>query len=77
MITRHADGYSIVNEVPIEQYLYGVVQSEMPAYFEKEALKAQAVCARTYIVAQLMKDNYRCAIRHTIRLRRMSGSWRQ
>lgn len=58
VITRHADGYSIVNEVPIEQYLYGVVQSEMPAYFEKEALKAQAVCARTYIVAQLMKDNY-------------------
>lgn len=57
-ITRHADGYAVVNEVPIEEYLYGVVQSEMPAYFELEALKAQAVCARTYIVTQLMQDNY-------------------
>lgn len=57
-ITRREDGYTIVNEVLIEDYLYGVVQSEMPAYFEKEALKAQAVCARTYIVAQLMQEYY-------------------
>lgn len=57
-ITRYADGYAVVNEVKIEDYLYGVVQSEMPAYFEKEALKAQAVCARTYIVTQLMQENY-------------------
>lgn len=57
-ITRYEDGYAVVNEVLIEDYLYGVVQSEMPAYFEREALKAQAVCARTYIVAQLMQDHY-------------------
>lgn len=57
-ITRCKDGYAVVNEVLIEDYLYGVVQSEMPAYFEKEALKAQAVCARTYIVAQLMQEHY-------------------
>ena len=57
-ITRYEDGYAVVNEVKIEDYLYGVVQSEMPAYFEEEALKAQAVCARTYIVTQLMQDNY-------------------
>ena len=57
-ITRYADGYAIVNVVPIEDYLCGVVQSEMPAYFETEALKAQVVCARTYIVLQLMQDNY-------------------
>lgn len=57
-ITRYAGGYAVVNEVAIEDYLYGVVQSEMPAYFATEALKAQAVCARTYIVAQLMQDNY-------------------
>lgn len=57
-ITRYADGYALVNEVEIEDYLYGVVQSEMPAYFETEALKAQAVCARTYIVSQLMQENY-------------------
>ncbi len=57
-ITRYEDGYAVVNVVPIEDYLCGVVQSEMPAYFEKEALKAQVVCARTYIVLQLMKENY-------------------
>lgn len=57
-ITRYEGGYAVVNVVNIEDYLYGVVQSEMPAYFEEEALKAQAVCARTYIVAQLMQDHY-------------------
>ena len=57
-VTRYADGYAVVNEVGIEDYLYGVVQSEMPAYFEEEALRAQAVCARTYIVTQLMQENY-------------------
>ena len=57
-IMRYTDGYAVVNEVEIEDYLYGVVQSEMPAYFQAEALKAQAVCARTYIVTQLMFDHY-------------------
>lgn len=38
----------IVNELPIEQYLYSVVPSEMPASYEPEALKVQAVCARSY-----------------------------
>ncbi|MCI7130296.1 MAG: SpoIID/LytB domain-containing protein [Lachnospiraceae bacterium] len=57
-ITRYEGGYAVVNVVNIEDYLDGVVQSEMPAYFEEEALKAQAVCARTYIVKQLMQENY-------------------
>ncbi|WP_037986071.1 stage II sporulation protein D [Thalassobacillus devorans] len=39
-----------VEEVPLEQYVARVVASEMPANFEKEALKAQALAARTYIV---------------------------
>ncbi|MDO4568710.1 MAG: SpoIID/LytB domain-containing protein [Clostridia bacterium] len=34
--------------IDIEEYLRGVVPSEMPAYFEEEALKAQAIAARTY-----------------------------
>ncbi len=38
----------------LEDYVVGVVASEMPATFEKEALKAQALTARTYIVKQLM-----------------------
>lgn len=37
-----------VREVPLEEYLVGVVFSEMPASFEVEALKAQAVAARSY-----------------------------
>ena len=39
-----------VNVVPIDEYLYGVVASEMPALWPEEALKAQAVVARTYAV---------------------------
>ena len=37
-----------VEERELEEYLVGVVLAEMPAYFEEEALKAQAVVARTY-----------------------------
>lgn len=38
---------TIINEIPIESYLRGVVPSEMPASFPAEALKAQAVAVRT------------------------------
>lgn len=38
---------TIINEIPIERYLRGVVPSEMPASFPAEALKAQAVAVRT------------------------------
>lgn len=41
-------GMVIINELPLEEYLYAVVPSEMPSYYPIEALKAQAVCARTY-----------------------------
>lgn len=37
----------------MEEYLAGVVAAEMPADFPPEALKAQAVCARTYIVKRM------------------------
>ena len=37
-----------VRELPMEEYLVGVLAGEMPASFEMEALKAQAVAARTY-----------------------------
>jgi len=39
---------TVVNALPLEDYLLGVVPSEMPAGFPMEALKAQAVAARTY-----------------------------
>lgn len=41
-----------VEGIPLEEYVVGVVASEMPADFEKEALKAQSLAARTYIVNQ-------------------------
>src|SRR6266545_2198436 len=40
-----------VNSVPLEGYLYGVVPSEMPHAWLPEALKAQAVAARSYALA--------------------------
>ena len=39
-------------EMPLEDYLVGVVAAEMPASFEPEALKAQAVAARSYALCQ-------------------------
>ena len=45
-----------VEEIPLEKYVLGVVASEMPADFEEEALKAQALSARTVIVKQLLSD---------------------
>ncbi|WP_243387063.1 stage II sporulation protein D [Bacillus kexueae] len=46
----------VVEEIPLEEYVIGVVASEMPAEFELEALKAQALAARTYIVKQLLNE---------------------
>lgn len=42
-----------VEEIPLDVYLYGVVSAEMPASFELEALKAQAVVARTYTIHKI------------------------
>ena len=41
-------------DVTLEDYLWGVVSAEMPASFEDEALRAQAVAARTYTVYKLL-----------------------
>ncbi len=42
-----------VENVPIEKYIIGVVSGEMPISFEIEALKAQAVASRTYVMYQI------------------------
>ena len=44
---------SEIQEIPIDEYLYGVVSAEMPASYEIEALKAQAIVARTYTIYQI------------------------
>lgn len=47
-----------IEEVPLEKYVLGVVAGEMPASFNMEALKAQAVASRTYVLkkAESNKD---------------------
>ena len=53
-----AEGIAVINELPIENYLCRVVPSEMPASYEMEALKAQAVCARSYAYRQISDYAY-------------------
>lgn len=43
--------------LPLEEYIVGVVAAEMPALFEPEALKAQALAARTYALNYLENNN--------------------
>ncbi|MFS0821221.1 SpoIID/LytB domain-containing protein [Bacillus sp. 1P02SD] len=52
------DKLNLINEVDFEQYLYQVVPSEMPAYFGLNALKAQAVAARTYALGDYISDRF-------------------
>ena len=52
------DGLVLVNELELEDYLKKVIPSEMPSSYEKEALKAQAVCARTYAFMQRKSNTY-------------------
>ncbi|MEN6460184.1 MAG: stage II sporulation protein D [Syntrophomonas sp.] len=46
-----------VLQLELEDYLIGTVAAEMPASFELEALKAQAVCARTYALRKLLTSH--------------------
>lgn len=46
-----------VEDIKLDEYLYGVVSAEMPASFEEEALKAQAVVARTYTLYKIVNNN--------------------
>lgn len=50
---------NLINEINIEDYLLQVVPSEMPRTFGKEALKVQAVAARTYAVKDIKRGKYK------------------
>lgn len=52
------EGVVIINELPLEEYLYSVVPSEMPASYPMEALMAQAICARTYAYTHMQRAGY-------------------
>ncbi len=54
-IIPEEEGLEVINELSLEKYLTRVVPGEMPSTYEKEALKAQAVCARTYARKQIQE----------------------
>ncbi|WP_340026178.1 stage II sporulation protein D [Paenibacillus sp. FSL K6-1096] len=47
-----------IETLPLEEYVSGVLAAEMPAEFELEALKAQAVAARTFIARRLLAGDH-------------------
>lgn len=57
-ITPGTTAPNLFNTLDMEDYLKGVVPGEMPASWHKEALKAQAVAARSYAYAQLKNTSF-------------------
>lgn len=58
VIERNSNGLNLINKVDVEEYLKGVLKSEMSPTWPKEALKAQAVLARTYTLAGKRHGSY-------------------
>lgn len=57
-ITSAKQGYfNLVNLIEVEDYLKGVVPNEMPVHFGLEALKAQSVAARNYVLSPRVKSS--------------------
>lgn len=53
--TNNKQGLTVVNALPLEQYLYGIVPDEMPSEWPLESIKAQSVAARTFALYNLHK----------------------
>ena len=53
LLTNGKSGVTVVNTLPLEEYLYGVVPSESISTWKENALKAQAVAARTYALKHM------------------------
>lgn len=47
-VNEEGTSFDVINRVPLEPYLAGVIGKEMPPYWEPEALKTQTIVARTY-----------------------------
>lgn len=58
MIPVYVTKKALIETVPLEQYVKGVLAAEMPVEFELEALKAQAMAARTYVVRRVLEKDY-------------------
>lgn len=50
------DKYDRIDIVPLEDYVVGVIAGEMPVSFDMEALKAQALAARTYVLKKMEQN---------------------
>lgn len=55
-VAREEDGFTIINELFIDEYLYAVIPSEMPSSYGVDASKVQAITARSY-AHNLLYDN--------------------
>lgn len=56
MIKNVGGKLTVINDIELEDYIKGVVPSEMPPSWEYEALKAQAIAARSFALANLGKQ---------------------
>ena len=57
VVRVYRESTGVIDIVPIEEYVLGVLAGEMPIEFEIEALKAQAVAARSYVMIQMERNN--------------------
>lgn len=57
-LERTDGGILVINELSLEEYLYSVVPSEMPSSYPAQALRAQAICARTYAYGHMRRAGY-------------------
>ena len=55
LVNNNGNSLTLINYLNIEEYIMGVVPSEMPSRWNQEALKAQAIAARSYAIANLGK----------------------
>jgi len=55
VVLNRGSSLTVINDVPLESYLLGVVPAEMPSSWNIEAQKAQAIAARSYAIANLGK----------------------
>ena len=54
-LVNNGSSLTVINDVPIEDYIQGVVPSEMPPAWEHEAHKAQAIAARSWAISNMNK----------------------
>ena len=65
-----------VYQVELDDYLLGVVAGEIPASYEKEAIKAQVVASRTYVYSRLLNVDNTTASQVYLTQEQMKASWK-